>query len=270
MDRARLNANKSELRPELRLIVSPGKPRVAMLDLARGLAVCLMIVFHTLFDLKTFVSPPSKLATALPAQFWTALPTLVGTLFFLVLGAAHFEQHRVNEYARVGWLRRLAPGAKLLLVALGISVITNFFTPHLAIYFGVLHCMGVAKVLLIPARKLNLSNLAVGVTLVAAGNCLGPYEIESRWLLWLGVSSRMGSGGDWYPILPWVGVAYLGYFGMQRGRSIALPRIWISGYENIFARPAALLRWLGRHSLLIYLLHQPALIGAMRAFSYFF
>ncbi len=74
-------------------------------------------------------------------------------------------------------------------------------------------------------------------------------------------------GGDWYPLIPWFGVVLL---GVEIGKYLyPLP-------DNRGPRPAfldrpkkvsRLLVFLGRHSLVIYLIHQPIFIGAILIFQ---
>ena len=64
---------------------------------------------------------------------------------------------------------------------------------------------------------------------------------------------------DYVPLLPWIGVVLLGIF--------AAPHImkWSQTHMQSVTDTAAI-RWLalaGRHSLAIYLLHQPLLIGVL-------
>jgi uncharacterized membrane protein len=66
---------------------------------------------------------------------------------------------------------------------------------------------------------------------------------------------------DYYPLLPWGGAALLGVacgrLNYPDGRRrLSLP-------DLSAAAPVRALRFLGRHSLLIYLLHQPILLGAL-------
>ena len=67
---------------------------------------------------------------------------------------------------------------------------------------------------------------------------------------------------DYVPLLPWLGVVMIG---------IALGH-WLSLQQFRPLRPlipgsAALAVWMGRHSLLVYMVHQPILIGLLRVLS---
>jgi uncharacterized membrane protein len=66
---------------------------------------------------------------------------------------------------------------------------------------------------------------------------------------------------DWYPVFPWFGAALLGVFvGFT---------LWPGGRRRFDlpdlsqTAPVRGLAFLGRHSLLIYLVHQPVLLGLL-------
>jgi uncharacterized membrane protein len=83
----------------------------------------------------------------------------------------------------------------------------------------------------------------------------------SPWLLWLGIRQMGRYMVDYYPLLPWFGVALLGvFFGLTLypgGR----PRFELADLSPKFPLPA--LTFLGRNSLVIYLVHQPIILGAL-------
>lgn len=252
--------NPDVLRPVPRLVAT-GQQRLPLLDQLRGLAICLMLSFHTLYDIRTFYPQGEELVSWLPLEFWRYFPRFVGGLFFLTLGAAHrqrrWRQHRSALY------EALAPGLKLLFLGAMISAVTSLTFPALTIYFGVLHCLGTTRLLLLSCSRWKQANAAIAFLLLAAGCWLNTVSIESRWLLWLGVASSEGTGGDWYPLLPWAGVAFFGYYladtvgdRLQSAKSSSLQHLIAPNLPSSRA-----LAWLGRHSLAVYLLHQPLLIS---------
>jgi uncharacterized membrane protein len=86
------------------------------------------------------------------------------------------------------------------------------------------------------------------------------------WLIWLGVKQIGVYMVDFYPLLPWLGVALLGVFAghtlyPEGKRRFSLP-------DGSDLGPVRGLRFLGRHSLLIYLVHQPVLIGLLILLGY--
>ena len=88
----------------------------------------------------------------------------------------------------------------------------------------------------------------------------------SPWLIWLGIPQIGRPMADWYPVLPWFGLVLL---GITAGHSL-----YPSGVRR-FALPdwssAPVIRqlsFLGRHSLLIYLVHQPVLLAILTGIAW--
>ena len=103
----------------------------------------------------------------------------------------------------------------------------------------------------------------MGLACLAAGIVLQNQNVALPfpWLLWLGLPPVAYATFDYFPLLPWFGLILLGvwlggllYAGGRRG----FPLPDLGG-----ALPVRLLDFLGRHSLLIYLIHQPILMGAL-------
>lgn len=123
------------------------------------------------------------------------------------------------------------------------------------IWFGVLHCLGVCMLLWLPAKKLPTWALAaLGAALVAAGWYLRGQIFSFPWLMPLGFTFPGFASSDYFPLMP-----NFGYFllGAAAGRLLYPERKSLlpgreTGLTRFFCR-------CGRHSLLIYLLHQPLL-----------
>ena len=85
-------------------------------------------------------------------------------------------------------------------------------------------------------------------------------------LWWVGLSQAVPRSNDYVPLLPWFGAFLLG---------MAACRVYLSRRPPVplVAKPAAESRWTsllaagGRHSLVIYLLHQPLLIALVYLFT---
>jgi len=223
------------------------------LDFARGVAVAGMVLFNWLFALGFF----GLIAFDASQGFWWAFARLVGGAFVLISGIAFSLGLGKADFGR----KAVARGLKLFALGLGITVATALFVGRGAIVFGILHFLGAAWILAIAfARRSWAWLLAAGAAVVAAGVLLSGVSFEFPWLLWLGFVQRGFYSLDFFPLLPWFGVFLLG---------MALGKKFYGGGAGIIAASgpfyAKPLVFLGRHSLFVYLAHQPLLIALLYA-----
>jgi uncharacterized membrane protein len=144
--------------------------------------------------------------------------------------------------------------------------------PKSFIYFGVLH--GIALMLIVVrltapwGRWLWLAGaIAIALKPLAAWAHMQWPLLEflngPAWN-WLGLISRKPVTEDYVPLFPWLGAMW---WGVAAGQWLLSRRTaWV---RTAMPPAAAPLAWLGRWSLSWYMLHQPVLIGAMTAWSYF-
>ncbi len=101
----------------------------------------------------------------------------------------------------------------MLAAALLVTVVTRIALGDDYIRFGILHCIGVAMLILpLLVRLAPPLLMALGVAVIAAGLALadaGPRS-DAFGLLVLGVRRTGTAGVNWYPLLPWLGPAILG------------------------------------------------------------
>ncbi len=218
---------------------SKATPRYPIVDQIRGLAVILMVVFHTLYDLRWFGYLPSDFPMRAFAQ---VIVFLFLTAMGLSLPLAHSRGIRWRSFGK--------RSAKLALAAGAISLATYLLFPTRWIYFGILHCILVCSFLALPLiGHPRLAGLSGVLILVPA--LLG---FRYPWI-------RMDhSSLDFVPALPWVGVVLLGIWWQALG----LHRWRLPDWK--------FMRWmafLGRWSLWIYLLHQPVIYGLIYTLSRF-
>lgn len=217
-----------------------------MLDCIRGLAVCLMILFHLTFDLNYFrFIEPGFMAS----PYWLDFARFIVSLFLICVGMALAVVHRDGIRWRHVWRRF----AKLGACAVGITIVTYILFPGNFIYFGVLHCIAVASVACV--FFVGRPRLALGLffLLVIPDIIFQPTLIPlSKWLHVVPL--------DYVPFYPYVGIVLLGIYL----ESIGVNRIPLA--RNLLTRPVAVL---GRHSLVIYLLHQPILFGTLLLIYHF-
>ena len=227
------------------------KKRIWELDALRGLCILGMVVVHIIYDL---VELYGLIKWEYPPLF-TFVQTWGGVLFLLISGIC------VTLGSRC--IRR---GALVFFCGMVVSAVTygmyhfNFSGKSIIIYFGVLHCLGVCMLLWPVFRRLPHWALAVvGIALAAAGFYLRTLDpVSTQWLMPLGLPWKGFASSDYFPILPYLGFFLLGSAlgkSIYRNKETLLPKV---NTKNFLIR---FLLLCGKHSLWIYLLHQPVLSG---------
>lgn len=237
--------------------------RLWEVDLARTVAILMMVAYHIGWDLD-FLAP--QLGVDPFSGWWRGLQVVTGTSFLLLVGVSvAISQGRSGARGRAGWpsyRRHARRAATVLMAALVVSLATFVaLGPDGFVRFGILHLIGVTMLILPLVWALGAWAAVVGVGAIAAGLAIRGLEVGTSWVMWLGLRPDGATGVDYYPLLPWIGPALIGlalgrylYPDGRRGRLTARlgsARSWSSGVR--FGS-------LGRHSLPIYLAHQPILI----------
>lgn len=228
--------------------------RYREVDIARGIAVVMMVVFHFTWDLNHF----GLTATDMLHGSWYWFGRVTGSMFVFMLGLSMqlAVQRKLSPFR---FYARRASG----LFALGglVSFATWLSVPRGYVIFGILSLLGLLCLLLYPLRKLPVWALVLaGIAMIAAGFPLNRIHWESPWLLWLGVMQQGRYMPDWYPLLPWGG---FGVLGIAAGKWLYAKReTGFLPYKRDASFAERGVKFLGRHPLAIYLVHQPVLMAA--------
>lgn len=216
------------------------------LDALRGTAIVLMVVFHVCFDLNHFRFIAIDIYNGIE---WHLFRYLIVSLFLFCVGVGLQLAHGGG----IRWEKIKKRSVILLTAALAITGVTYFVLPASWIYFGILHFILFAS--LAGLLFLNRPVLAVAVTAVIFAGSWND-TLNTHWLFNLFSDILPERSDDVVRPFPWFGAVLLGMAAGKWG----LYRLRLPD-----AAPVRGLAFLGRHSLVIYLTHQPVLFGAAMA-----
>jgi uncharacterized membrane protein len=235
--------------------------RFDRVDALRGLAIVWMAAFHFAFDLNHFglLSPKQNFYVD---PLWTVQRSCIVSLFLFCAGLSV----AVALHQGQGWPRFWRRWAQIAGCAVLVSLGSALMFPKTFISFGVLHGIAVMLVVARVAAPLRGWLWPLGAFALALPWLVGHPFFDSRWTNWVGLVTRKPFAEDYVPVLPWLGVvlwglaAGQGLLGRRQGAQV------LAGGVPRAARPLAAL---GRWSLSFYMLHQPVLIGAILAYTFF-
>ncbi len=223
------------------------KIRYPEIDFFRGTALLMMLISNFVTDLQYFFAYSDFEA------FWYWFARVTAGMFIFISGLSlwisHFKARGFEKY-----LRRFA---KLFGLGILITAVTGIFLPAGTIYFGILHFLGVASLLAIPFLRFGIMNVFLSTIFFAGTTVVMNYHSDHLFLLPLGITPTSFFTFDYFPLFPWFGVFLLGLgfggFAYPDGaRKIALsfPEKGFFGF----------IEFIGRHTLKIYLVHQPVFV----------
>ena len=236
------------------------RPHYGLLDTVRGVCILSMVAYHGMYDLVDIFGLPSAWYTGLPGYIWQQ--SICWTFILLSGMCWQLSRHHVKR--------------GLLLVGCGaaITLVTWLVMPSQRILYGVLNLLGLSALLLIPLEKVfrkipAWAGLAGALLLFALTRNVSRGSLGFEGLVlcplpeWLYTTDLFAVVGfhspsfwstDYFPLLPWFFLFCAGYF-LWSGLSKS------SRVKELLQAGVRPLSFLGRHSLVIYLLHQPVLMG---------
>jgi uncharacterized membrane protein len=220
----------------------PSSTRLLWIDVLRTAAILGMIVYHTAYDLQFFYNWNLDVTTGM----WKIFQISIASLFLWVSGISAGFWTRTDAFQK-GWKR----GWFILSAAMLVSLATALIDPSTWVRFGILHLIALSAFILPFLRRLHPAFIAVlGVACIA----LAPFDLMPRVV-----------SVDYVPPIPWMGPVLLGF---AVGIPLAKRTTTISARPGQYARPGMgtlvnILVWPGRHSLAIYLVHQPVILAVL-------
>lgn len=246
------------------------------IDALRALAVLMMLLSNLITDLGFF----GAYGIEIHSGFWWYFANATAGLFIFIAGLSlslSYSKAKAQNPESEPFSKFMKRGAFLLALGALITLVTlaaHGFLGGAVILFGVLHLIGLSTILAYPVlsakpfyRLSEASRFAIfaafGVLLVAAGAYLAGFVFDSPYLLWAGARPGNVYMLDYEPLLPWFGVFLLGLsigsvLYQNNERKFKLREMQGGRFIKPFSA-------LGRHSLFVYLLHQPVIIAALYA-----
>ena len=226
--------------------------RIDIIDALRGLSVVLMVVYHLLYNLTAFLGAPR----------WMFSNPVFDILQYVFAGLFIFLSGVSSRLSRSNIKR----GLIAIALALGITAVTSFI--GLPILFGVLHLLGFCMLFFGLTRKLwdLIPRVAMPIVFIAllVGGALarGHFSFASEHVLMHNLLSILGwrqpgfISFDYFPLLPWVFVFLMGTWAGLYVAERKLPERFYELKVPVFPK-------IGRKALIVYILHQPVLYGAV-------
>lgn len=229
--------------------------RIDAVDLARAAALAAMAGYHTLWDLGFLRLTPENYALTPIGRL--AAHLIAGSFLLLVgIGLVLANGGGVRIGIFLSRVARIGAAAALITVA------TYYAFPQSYIFFGILHCIALSSLLGLPFVFAPIGITALTAIAVLSAPLLIAHQLlDAPELFFLGLGRLRPDTNDWVPLFPWFGMVLAG---------ITLARLVVSsgwtlrlGRWRAASRPARAAVFAGRHSLAIYLLHQPVLLALL-------
>ena len=235
--------------------------RILFMDEVRGFVIILLVFFHAFYTIGYLFDAAWGRELF---RFFQPAEAFFAGVFIWICGVSCRLSHS-------NWRR----GGLLLLVAAGISAVLWIFMLSEMIWFGILHFLAVAILLFAllrplldrvpPLAGLIVCGLLLLLTWWVPGYREGVFGIpgifsfpvpqalqDYPWLYPLGLSYIPAA--DYFPLLPWIFCFLAGSFAGVWAKQGRFPR-WM------YTRRVPFFSWVGRHTLVIYVVHQPVIYG---------
>ncbi|WP_346865500.1 heparan-alpha-glucosaminide N-acetyltransferase [Methanocalculus sp. MSAO_Arc2] len=232
---------------------TPVSNRDVSLDAARGAAIVALIGYHILFDLWYF-----DVVSFDPIVRYLAYP--IAGSFIVIAGISlhlksEYIRRRRSDYQRYtyAFFKR---GGLLLVIGAGITLATWIYPHEGFIIWGILHLIGAGTILAIPFIHLGRWNVLAAALIIIIWLIFFPVY-GPDYLMPFGIYSQELYTLDYWPLIPWFSLILIGIAcGSALYPEGVITRTGRGTVLQVLAIP-------GRHSLLIYLAHQPIIIGLL-------
>ncbi len=234
------------------------KTRLHLLDTLRGITVISMVIYHALWNLAYLQGVSLPWFTGQPRRIWQQ--SICITFIFL------------SGFCRALGSKHLKRGLTVFVGGLIVSAVTLIVLPDFPIVFGILTFLGTAMLVIIPAEKLikkippEIGAIISLLAFLLFKNCnqgylgfgalnflkLPEFLYANHLTAFFGFAPSDFYSTDYFSFLPWIFLFLCGYFFCETFKKQNL-------LSRLESKPVFLLSFIGRHSLIVYLAHQPIL-----------
>ena len=229
------------------------RKRIDLIDCTRGFCLICMVFYHFLFNIVNMFDLPSAL---LYNPILNLLQIVFAAIFIIICGiSSNFSKNNIRR------------GFQICAAALLVTIVTYSLNNVSYVKFGILHFLGVSTLLfgLIKNKfdKLSLNKWVapILILLFILTRDLLLIDFNSDFLFIFGIMSDSFTSLDYFPIIPWIFIFFAGAYLGKYIKIGLFPR-W---FYTVKCKPLSVI---GKHSLLIYVLHQPILTGLTILFVY--
>ncbi len=216
--------------------------RIWEIDFARGIAIILMVLFHAVVDLTDFYSAGIDYLEG----FWYFEGKIAAILFILAAGIS-------STLSR----NNLKRGLLIFAWGMLLTIVTYIYNPQKFIVFGILHFLGLSMIIYHFMRDIKKRTvLLLSLVVILGGFVFADISLETSYFFVAGLTSNSFCSLDYYPVFPWLGVFLIGALA---GKTLYIHR---KSLLPSSAKPN-FINFLGRHSLFIYLIHQPIILTGL-------
>lgn len=239
--------------------------RLRLIDTLRGITIISMVIYHLCWDLISFrIGLTEDTLKSTPVYLWQQS---ICWMFILIAGYSfNLGRHHLKR------------GLMSLLSGITITLVTIAFLYNQRIIFGVLWLIGISILIMIPidhlfskkkkhavilliisfllfllTRDINFGYLGFeGIKIVE----LPDFFYNGYFMTLLGFTMPGFFSTDYFSIFPWFFLFSTGYFAYYLIKESKIE-------EKLFRRGIGIFEAVGRHSLIIYIIHQPVLYGVV-------
>ena len=239
------------------------KQRYVWIDNIRAIAMISMILFHATWDLVYLYGMDWAWYQSDMAFLWQQ--SICWTFILLSGFCWSFTKNPLKQ------------GLIVSSAGLVVTIVTLIFSYESRVIFGVLNLIGASVLLMVPLKKYfekipaftgfllmfmlfaftyNVNYGGVGFFTVKLFK-VPEFLYKNLFTTFVGFAEPYFFSSDYFSLLPWSFLYFSGYFLYRLWREEKIPG------AICLNRKIPVLTWIGRHSLLIYMLHQPVIFGTL-------